>query len=243
MTDEEAPARRRGYTYGPVTPEIYGVGVFGRDGTFVHPNQRIARGLGGHGLIVGEAPSRTGDPDAPCTGRVMDRICDLAHRGGYGTSVEVTRTRYLRVFDRTCLLSEWPGAAGRGSAFPVEKAAGPAQTLIFNCWDRPLILLGRRVESAFLAISTHKTPHPFFRPNIVQWAAGCADGAPFFCVRARIVVVPHPSGASAYWNDKIKVSAAAAFWAAYFEHGWHPKAFNMDDPSADEAAEGQEQES
>lgn len=90
-------------------------------------------------LLVGEAPSRTSDPDRPFSGRSGDRLRDLL-----GAPLE-------DVFRVRNLLDTWPGPGnGKGSGWDADAARERALE-VFDEIERgvPTVFVGRRVARAF----------------------------------------------------------------------------------------------
>lgn len=128
-------------------------------------------------LIVGEAPN--------ASGQVFYRSSGSYFRG---------RVPPLAA---TNLFHEWPGADGKGSAFPIQEARERVRKLERRNPKRvAFVLLGKRLGRAFGLDGK-------YRPGYLQWQE----------VRGRMVCVfPHPSGINQWWNDPANVAAAEAFW-------------------------------
>lgn len=95
------------------------------------------------------------------------------------------------VFTFKNLLDYWPGyAEDGGSRFDPRAGSEAAERLRVKLRDERMILLGRRVERAFLGE---------FRQPWFEWIGQYA-------------VAPHPSGISKVWNDPEIVARAATFW-------------------------------
>lgn len=157
-------------------------------------------------LLLGEAPNRwmqeNGRPELALWREDLADLC--------GVDIK----EFLRLFARANLLPTWPGHSEtlgtgareggggrtRGSRFPFDLAMPRARALIETLVDRKaspflrVILFGRRVARSFGIPPTQ----PFF--ELVRLRA-----FPF-------VVVPHPSGASHWWNDPANVRTARAWW-------------------------------
>lgn len=146
-------------------------------------------------LLVGEAPSRTGDPTKPLTGRVGRRLAALA---GLSTF------QYLRRTERMNLLDRWPGSAGKGSAFPLVEARSAAWKKLSAFVGRRVVLVGRRVADAL------DLDDPYLGPwrCVVLDDGGNSPPASraFLCA-----VIPHPSGVNRWWNDPKNTRSARAF--------------------------------
>lgn len=150
-------------------------------------SERLRRGVG-LALLVGQAPStesmlRGINPRTDTLlGRAGRRIAKLA---------DLTWFDYLRTFDRINLMSFEP------ETWPINVARGNAREIVELVECRPLILLGKRVASAFEIVD------PKFHTNY-----GLAVGNTIIPSR----VMPHPSGRSRYWNDPVNVAMAEKSW-------------------------------
>lgn len=126
-------------------------------------------------LIVGEAPSRLGDPSKPITGKCGAKLAEFAG---------LTGPEFRRVFARMNLLQRWPGSAGKGTRWDAAEArrlATEARRSRF-VGRRTVLLLGWRVAAAF-----EVRVEGYF----VQ---ACCGGA-------TAIVVPHPSGVNRWYNE------------------------------------------
>ena len=125
--------------------------------------------------FVGEAPSRTSDPDRPLEGRPMRWLAKVAH-------LEESELRErVRCFN---LLSYHPGRTfpvSRGRLALIELGPKLAEVGVER-----LVLLGHAVASSFDA--GWMSPL-VFEKLWVEWA------------KVDAVLVPHPSGLNRWWND------------------------------------------
>ena len=139
----------------------------------------------GRVLVLGEAPSRSSVASAPLSGRGGARLAALA-----GVAPAELPAR----FDLANLLPAWPGpGSGSGSAFPAAEARRAAAAL--DLAGRRVVALGGRVAAAL-----------------------GARGARFEVVEARgatVLLFPHPSGASRFWNDPASVERAGVALRAF----------------------------
>lgn len=94
-------------------------------------------------------------------------------------------------FEWRNLLDEWPGyGPSGGSEFPIEAARQAAEReREAAVRGQRYILLGRRVGRAF--------------GTTAEW----------FRWQNNLLVAPHPSGLSRWWNDAANVERARQFWA------------------------------
>lgn len=135
-------------------------------------------------LIVGEAPNKKGRPgDTSIAGRCGKKLAELCG---------CTLDEYLDVFERRNVLSTYPGASGKGSAFssPAIKRRATILRRAFRP-GRTVILLGYRSARAF------GVKAKYFEPVKVGSAAA--------------IVVPHPSGINRWYNDPANVRKMKRF--------------------------------
>ena len=134
-------------------------------------------------LLIGQAPSRHGDPTHPLEGRIGLALCKL-----FGCSFH----EYLQETERINVLMSWPGKNGKGDAFPRAEASLSAKSLMRALAYRRIMFVGVATGRAFK-----------FRGKPLQWVrrAGGIEAA----------VVPHPSGINRWWNSKTNKDRAARF--------------------------------
>jgi hypothetical protein len=97
----------------------------------------------------------------------------------------LTRSQFIREFDKINLINQFPGKleGGKGDRFPVSEAREAAEKLREELTGRRVLFLGRKVAAAFGYSST-----PFF-----SW----------YHDRFDFSVLPHPSGCSTAYNDQM----------------------------------------
>ncbi len=137
-------------------------------------------------LLIGQAPSRTGDPSQPLRGYCGMKLASL-----FGIST----ASYLKRFDRNNLINHYPGKNGKGDFFDLLEARDRAidTTIMIAIIPRPYVLLiGRNVARAF-----RKNQRYFERFDL--------HGSPAY-------VVPHPSGISRWWNEPGNRAKAQRFF-------------------------------
>lgn len=133
-------------------------------------------------MLVGQAPSRRGDPEKPLEGDLVVRR--LAGACGMG------REEYMALTERCNVLRRWPGKSGKGDRFPMRQAKTNARRLALRFGGRRVILLGRSVAKAFgLTV------------GYLKWVNIGFD----------VAVVPHPSGINRWWNGARNKAAARRF--------------------------------
>ena len=123
-------------------------------------------------LIIGEGPSKYGDPSRPIGGRIGRRLAALSG---------VDSATFAQQFSKMNLLDTWPGQSGKGSKFDAARARESAQRSGRRLRrGRIVILLGKRVAEAFGI-----EPVYFDRQSLRD---------------ADAFVVPHPSGVNRWYN-------------------------------------------
>lgn len=145
-------------------------------------------------IILGQAPSRVGD-GRPFSGPSGERLCNLTGLEDYDA--------LARAFKLTNLLREpvkkVPGK--KGDLFDRKMAAARGAELYELLPDDfKIVCCGREVWKAMALDPTV----PYF-----QWTNVKANPGAW----GNLVLFPHPSGISHYWNDPERVRRAAAFLA------------------------------
>lgn len=142
-------------------------------------------------LLIGEAPGRVAG--RPLEGRCGERMAALAG---------VTPEAFYRATERRNVLDEWPGAAtDKGARFPRLRASIAAGRLLAHFSpDRLVLLLGYRVARAFGVKLRY-----FEEASIL---------------RARVYVIPHPSGVNVWYNDPANVRRAERFMREVLTDAW-----------------------
>jgi uracil-DNA glycosylase len=134
-------------------------------------------------LLVGQAPSRTGDPTAVLQGRSGIWLADL---------MGVSLSEYLERTDRINLFDGWTGRSGKGDAWDAAAARERASAMVPGLSGRRVIFVGRNVTTAFGL------------PRLPWMTWTDAFGA-------KVSVTPHPSGIVRWWNDEVNRNAASSF--------------------------------
>ena len=140
-------------------------------------------------LFVGQAPSRTAGRVRAFDGRSGQRLASL---------LDLTLAEFLAIVDTVNLLARWPGKHGgkyayreKGDRFPIATARRKANRLKkeLHALRHPVVVLcGRRVARAFGVEGEFLSRH---RRGGIQ-----------------VLLFPHPSGCSQWWNDPKNVRAA-----------------------------------
>jgi hypothetical protein len=135
-------------------------------------------------VLVGQAPARTSQGRGAFRGPASDRLARLL-----GVSTAALRASV----EPRNLLDYWPGpvAAGcSGDAFPMAEGRAAAERLAPTLAGRRVLLAGRAVAWCFAGGAVGLAGP---RLGLFEWAEHeCGFAA---------CIVPHPSGASRWWND------------------------------------------
>lgn len=158
-------------------------------------------------LLIGEAPA----PDSTKKHLDVALACRALGMRPKPGICGYLRTRHRDLFGfvmvtaHVNLLRRWPGPQGKGSRFPVEEGRQAAQGMLQDLERREddpthLILCGRRVAAAF-----------GIRSAFFEWH--------FYLAERPVVVVPHPSGVSTWYNDRGNRKKALEFLKGLGERG------------------------
>lgn len=135
-------------------------------------------------VLLGQAPSGTGDPHRPFRGRSGTALA---------RAVGATLDELLSMVEAVNLLTEHPGRrpGGKGVLFPAEEARRAARRLLPRLRGRLVLAAGRGAAQALGA------------PAGMGWFEEAAVGG---CL---VVLVPHPSGVNLWWNEPANRRLAA----------------------------------
>jgi len=134
-------------------------------------------------LFLGQAPGAGWDNNSvPLGGRNARKL---------GSLVSMSGDEFLASFDTANLLNEYPGAAGSGDYFPMQKAKKVAATMRFDEYDL-IVMLGRNVQTALGFPAA-------------DWFEEINRGKTTF------VSFPHPSGRNRWWNSDANQAAATNY--------------------------------
>jgi uracil-DNA glycosylase len=147
-------------------------------------------------LLIGQAPGPRSDPLEPLAGRCGARLAGLCG---------IEQAEFLERFERVNLLDRFPGKAGKGDRFDINKARKKAIDLLLfgQMENRRVVMLGANVARTF-----------GFPPATEQLLWSVTDGGGF-----HVAFCPHPSGVSRWWNEKTNVAKALLFWRELAEGG------------------------
>lgn len=150
---------------------------------------------GVRGIIIGEAPGPRQPEWSVFSGPSGDRLTRLIGR------------EWREVLLGANLLDYYPGSAPGGSAFPAREARAAARMMMRTCpWveeGRLVLLAGKRVAGAF-GIPASLCAY-FAEHDLGTWSEHGVYR------RIGVVVIPHPSGRSRWWNDPAN-SRRASRW-------------------------------
>ena len=104
--------------------------------------------------------------------------------------MRLSRLEYVGLARRN-LLRRYPGASGKGAAFPINEAIEAARDVIKSdlLWDKNVLFIGKRLAGVF----------GFNKEPILEWqpTPTLPDGSVAF----RFAIVPHTSGINRWWNE------------------------------------------
>ena len=139
-------------------------------------------------VIVGECPGKNNDGSAAGRQGPLDGPSGQRLAGLCGIALQ----EFLDLYER-CNLFQQHVPYARWNYRGAEKAADELQR---SHEGRRFVLLGRHVGKAFLAEQS----------DFFDWS------------QDELVVCPHPSGMSRWWNDADNVEAARRFWLETTSH-------------------------
>lgn len=141
-------------------------------------------------VLIGQAPSRRGDPAHPLgsgEALVRSRL--------YLLSGACSEEQFLQWFEPMNVLREFPGSLdGKGDAFPIEQARARANDLRPQLSGRIVVMLGKKVAQVF---SKRMAPFEF---QSDEWGTTWT-------------MCPHPSGLNMFWNSAANKAEAARFFS------------------------------
>ena len=88
-------------------------------------------------VLIGQAPSKTGDPSRPLATDKLAAMCGL------------TKKQYLGKFRRMNVFDAWPGKNGKGDVFPLASARVRAMRLVNKLTRKKIIFVGIKTAEAF----------------------------------------------------------------------------------------------
>ena len=144
-------------------------------------------------VMIGQAPSRTGDPRTPCVEGCFKRLAEAA-----GAETRTDRLRFYARFVRFNVFATYRGRKGRGDRFPMAEARDRADGMRDWLRGRTVLLVGKNVARAF-------------RINDAEYFEWTSEGP-----GERCVVVPHPSGINRWWNKTSNRERARLFFSGLF---------------------------
>lgn len=142
-------------------------------------------------VLIGQAPARTTEGREAFDGPSGERLAGI---------LGVHLRDLLASVDRVNLLDHYPGAhptSSSGDAFPLAEARAAARAMAPMLAGRRVLLAGRGVAVCFAEGSRRLRTHVLPMFEWVEHDAG-------FCC----CIIPHPSGASRFWNDPTRRRAA-----------------------------------
>ncbi len=156
-------------------------------------------------LLIGQAPGPNTNPDLP-----LFPVPSTSAGGRLAELTGLSRGEYVKRFERINLLPEFPGKTKKEDKFPAAQARFAAQIMRPFLAGRTVVLVGRGVANAFGLDPNIKFHNWFVHP--VKRRCPIAKDDWF----ARVVIIPHPSGRSRWYNEDGNRALAEAFWAEFF---------------------------
>lgn len=147
-------------------------------------------------VILGEAPSRTGDAFRPLHGAPAIRLAEFAGlRPKEPAGIDDWYAALSRSFDPWNLLPAYPGPAGEGhgAAFPLDQATKRWERVSHLLAGRVVVLLGARLAGLVLGNTRVRRPEVW----AYRWQVLPLEGGP-----AAVAAIPHPSGLNRVYNDE-----------------------------------------
>lgn len=170
-------------------------------------------------LLVGEAPSRSGDRYwmIPLSGAVAERLLEMAQisrereTNGKVVAAYWTLTEH---FDTMNLIERYPGPQGKGAAFPMEQARAALDEQWGEIRTYPVVvLLGARLPMAF----DIGAGYPFYewcwydrRDDGPSPTVASGDVPVEAQVGIQVVSIPHPSKLNRMYEDPAELERAGA---------------------------------
>lgn len=170
-------------------------------------------------VLLGEAPNPATEgrpelwlrPDRSGVAHSANRLLEFT---GY------TARAYLELFERTNLLERCPPRTRTraGREFPLDEARRAAVPFHHRARGRRVVVLGRRVASAFRWFYADEKDREGWRAGtrapVLEWISARAEPVAGDFSAA---IVPHPSGVNQWWNHETNRARARAFFAELLE--------------------------
>lgn len=142
-------------------------------------------------VLVGQAPSMSGDPRRPLEGASGRKMASL---------LGMTFDEYLRNTHRVNIFKNHQGRLAKGDKFPLDRAKKKTMRLQVPAGAAVVLLLGKNVAAAFGIRNAQFFDQRYMWPR---------NSSRIIEVR----VVPHPSGVSRWWNEPENRRTAARRFA------------------------------
>lgn len=143
-------------------------------------------------ILIGQAPGPNTDPSLPLYPHPSTSAGGrLAQFMGLGAE------DYIDAFERLNLVQEYPGRRKHDDKFPLYQARLRAGELRPLMRGRTVILMGRKVASAW--------GEPVAQAEFFEWVRCGTFGT-------MLAVVPHPSGRNHWYNSSENRQQARIFW-------------------------------
>lgn len=160
-------------------------------------------------LLIGQAPGPNTDPRLP-----LFPVPSTSAGGRLAEMTGLGRAEYLKTFERVNLLPDFPGKTKKEDMFPVARARFAAKIMKPFLAGRTVVLVGRGVSTAF-GLDPSFEFHKWFTHPVKRRCAFARDSW-----HARVVIIPHPSGRSRWYNDDANRALSIAFWTEFSSRDW-----------------------
>lgn len=141
-------------------------------------------------LLIGQAPGPNTDPRLP-----LYPLPSTSAGGRLAEFMGLSRTQYLRSFDRVNVLQEFPGKYERDDKFPVAQAKIAAAAMKPFLSGRDVVFVGRSVADVF----------GYKGIDFCTWYQDDSLETYFACI-------PHTSGRNFWYNKEENRSLVRRFW-------------------------------
>lgn len=153
-------------------------------------------------LLIGQAPGPNTRPDLPLFPHPR-----TSAGGRLAYFLGLSRTEYLRIFDRVNLIQEFPGRWKRDDKWPTARARDAANAMRPLLAGRQVIMVGRNVATAFGV--------PKDMPFLQTFTMDCRRASISNCSlghECTTTIIPHPSGRNHWYNRVENTVALQLFW-------------------------------
>lgn len=153
-------------------------------------------------LLIGQAPGPNTRPDLPLFPHPR-----TSAGGRLASFLGLSRTEYLRIFDRVNLIQEFPGRCKRDDKWPTARARDAAGAMRPLLSGRQVIMVGRNVATAFGVPKDMPFLQTFSMDCRRRCISNCSLGH-----ECEVTIILHPSGRNHWYNRVENRLALQVFW-------------------------------